>query len=70
MLVLAVICCVAVKGAEWRDSRDSDDWPMYGRNLHHSFDNPDSLLTPNNVAALQKAWVFLTGDAGAREAAW
>jgi polyvinyl alcohol dehydrogenase (cytochrome) len=59
MLILGVIFCSAVKGAEWRDF---DNWPMYGRNLQHTFDNPDSRITPNNVAQLQSAWVFPTGD--------
>jgi polyvinyl alcohol dehydrogenase (cytochrome) len=60
MLVIGLISYSAAKSSE---RRDVDDWPMYGRNLQHTFDNPDSLITPNNVARLQPAWVFPTGDA-------
>ncbi len=45
----------------------AEDWPMYGRDLHHSFSNPDSRINPGNVAKLQSpdalAWTFQTGDA-------
>jgi polyvinyl alcohol dehydrogenase (cytochrome) len=59
-LLAGLILCSAFKGSEFRDL---DDWPMYGRNLQHTFSNPDSRVTPNNVALLQLAWVFPTGDA-------
>ena len=48
----------AVNAAE---RRDDDDWPMYGRNLQHTFDNPGTAITPNNVAQLRPAWIFPTG---------
>jgi outer membrane protein assembly factor BamB len=60
MLVIGLMLCSAVNSAE---SRELDDWPMYGRNLEHTFNNPDSLITPKNVSRLQPAWVFPTGDA-------
>ena len=45
----------------------AEDWPMYGRDLHHSFSNPDSRINPGNEAKLQSpdalAWTFQTGDA-------
>ena len=41
----------------------AEDWPMYGRNLSHTFSNPDSKINPSNVASLQLAWTFPTGDA-------
>jgi outer membrane protein assembly factor BamB len=41
----------------------AEDWPMYGRDLGHSFSNPDSGINPSNVASLQQAWAFPTGDA-------
>src|ERR1700720_4549611 len=41
----------------------AENWRMYGRNLHHSFSNPKSRINPDNVAALQQAWTFQTGDA-------
>jgi outer membrane protein assembly factor BamB len=48
-------------------SLHAEDWPMYGRDLHHSFSNPDSAINPDNVAKLQShdamAWTFQTGDA-------
>jgi len=60
MLAIGLILCSAVKGNELREF---DDWPMYGRNLQHTFTNPDSLITAKNVSRLQPAWVFPTGDA-------
>jgi glucose dehydrogenase len=46
-------------------SLHAEEWPMYGRDLHHS--NPDSAINPGNVAKLQPpaapAWTFQTGDA-------
>ena len=44
-------------------SLHAEDWPMYGRDLHHSFSNPQSGINPGNVATLQLAWTFQTGDA-------
>src|SRR5215471_7070236 len=43
--------------------RAKEDWPMYGRNLRHTFSNEQSLINPSNVAGLQLAWFFQTGDA-------
>ena len=60
IVVVALILCSAAKSTEWQDS---DAWPMYGRNLQHTFHNPDAAITPDNVAQLQSAWVFPTGDA-------
>jgi len=59
VLFIALILCSAANAAE---KQDSDNWPMYGRNLHHTFTNPHSLITPENVATLQEAWVFPTRD--------
>src|SRR6266571_1323690 len=39
------------------------DWPMYGRDLKHSFTNADSLINPSNVTLLAPAWDFTTGAA-------
>jgi len=39
------------------------DWPMYGRDLKHSFTNADSLINPGNVTLLAPVWDFTTGDA-------
>src|SRR5213080_713302 len=39
------------------------DWPMYGRDLKHSFTNADSLINAGNVALMLPAWDFPTTDA-------
>ena len=41
----------------------AQDWPMYGRDLKHSFTNPGSLINAGNVGLLMPAWDFTTGDA-------
>ena len=43
-------------------TRPIRDWPMYGRDLRHSFSNPNSLINPTNVATLKPAWDFPTQD--------
>jgi outer membrane protein assembly factor BamB len=58
-MFLIGLFCLAVDAAE---RQDGDDWPMYGRNLQHTFDNPDSAITPNNVAQLRPAWISPAGD--------
>jgi len=40
-----------------------DNWPMYGKDLSHSFSNPQSQINPHNVTSLMPAWTFPTGDA-------
>ena len=40
----------------------AQDWPMYGRDLKHSFTNPASLINAGNVGLLMPAWDFTTGD--------
>ena len=40
----------------------AQDWPMYGRNLRHTFTNPQSLINPSNVSNLKPAWDFTTED--------
>jgi outer membrane protein assembly factor BamB len=39
-----------------------DNWPMYGRNLRHTFTNDRSLINPKTVLLLKPAWDFLTED--------
>ncbi|MBV8096935.1 MAG: PQQ-binding-like beta-propeller repeat protein [Acetobacteraceae bacterium] len=39
------------------------NWPMYGRNLRHTFSNSASLINSDNVASLKQVWAFQTGDA-------
>jgi len=41
----------------------AEDWPMYGRDLKHSFTNSAALINASNVTTLLPAWTFLTGDA-------
>src|SRR5262245_26246670 len=41
----------------------AENWQMYGRDLSHTFSNPDSKINPSNVANLRWAWTFPTGDA-------
>ncbi len=40
-----------------------EDWPMYGKDLMHTFSNAHSRINPSNVSSLKTAWVFPTGDA-------
>ncbi len=51
-LALVVVASVAL----------AQDWPMYGRDLGHSFTNAGSLIDTGNVATLVPAWSFPTGD--------
>jgi hypothetical protein len=43
--------------------RAGENWPMYGRNLSHTFSNSDSQINTDNVASLKPLWKFLTSDA-------
>lgn len=46
----------------WR-VQAQENWPMYGRNLQHTFSNPNSQINPQNVPSLKLAWSFPTSDA-------
>lgn len=63
LLSAAVVLLALLSTASASDPRDGDNWPMYGKNLQHSFSNPHSLVSPDNVADLRAAWIFPTGDA-------
>jgi outer membrane protein assembly factor BamB len=39
-----------------------ENWPMYGRNLRHTFTNDRSLINSNTVMNLKPAWDFATED--------
>ncbi len=39
------------------------DWPAHGANAAHTQSSPLTQITPANVAALQVAWTYHTGDA-------
>jgi glucose dehydrogenase len=41
----------------------NNGWPMYGRDLGHTFSNPHSRINPSNLSKLKLAWTFTTGDA-------
>ncbi|MDQ6869358.1 MAG: PQQ-binding-like beta-propeller repeat protein [Pseudomonadota bacterium] len=43
-------------------SLHAEDWPMYGRDLQHSFSNPQSAINPFNVLTLKEVWFHRTGD--------
>jgi polyvinyl alcohol dehydrogenase (cytochrome) len=55
LVVLASMKALAASG--------DNNWPMYGKNLRHTFSNPNSQVTPNNAATLQPAWTYATRDA-------
>jgi outer membrane protein assembly factor BamB len=55
LVVLALMKAAAASG--------NNGWPMYGKNLQHTFANPDSQVTPSNAATLQPAWTYATRDA-------
>jgi outer membrane protein assembly factor BamB len=47
-----------------KDEHDEHhDWPMYGRNLAHTFSSRSSAITERNVSSLKLRWTFATGDA-------
>src|ERR1700749_753450 len=46
-----------------RENQKQQNWPMYGRNLSHSFSNGASKINPGNVAKLRPLWQFATADA-------
>jgi polyvinyl alcohol dehydrogenase (cytochrome) len=64
-ILLAIIAAcslfsaISARAAPWPD----DSWPMYGRNLSHTFSNPHSQINSSNVSSLTPAWTFPTGDA-------
>lgn len=62
LIVFTTLLLLVLRPA-WSDSGVDGDWPMYGKNLVHTFSNPRSQITPRNVSALVPAWTFVTGDA-------
>jgi polyvinyl alcohol dehydrogenase (cytochrome) len=61
-IVIALVSLM-MPATTYADGHDDRDWPMYGRNLEHTFNNPASRINPGNVARLQPTWSFSTGDA-------
>ena len=59
-LVLALTTLTAC--AERGPSTDPNDWPVYGGNDDHTHYTTLSQISPANVAQLQVAWTFDTGD--------
>ncbi len=60
-LVLFAFASVLTLAAE--AAQPVADWPMYGRNLKHTFHNKQSQIDPSNVGNLKALWTFQTGDA-------
>src|SRR5947209_744939 len=59
----SLVVAVALVVIEPAVAADDNSWPMYGKNLQHTFANPGSQVNPGNVASLQPAWTYATGDA-------
>ena len=59
-LILAIALLLNPRDAASEGRRD---WPMYGKNLSHSFSNSSSKITEHNVSSLAPLWTFVTGDA-------
>jgi polyvinyl alcohol dehydrogenase (cytochrome) len=58
--VLSLITSTAaVRGETW----PYENWPMYGKDLSHTFSNPITQINRGNVGSLMPAWTFPTGDA-------
>ena len=60
------LCFLLLIGQSYADdyiNQSDNNWPMYGRNLAHTFSNSKSLINPGNVASLVEKWSFPTGDA-------
>jgi outer membrane protein assembly factor BamB len=60
LLGIVAVGLLLLSGAKFHARQD---WPMYGRDLQHTFNNPASQITPSNVADLKLAWTFPTSDA-------
>jgi glucose dehydrogenase len=60
LLVGLVVALVLLASA---NVRSEENWPMYGRNLLHTFSNSASRINPGNVANLKPLWTFPTTDA-------
>src|SRR5437660_406473 len=57
---IATLLCGA---ATWAAAQAAPgDWPAYGRDAGGSRFSPLASITPANVASLQPAWVYRTGD--------
>jgi outer membrane protein assembly factor BamB len=59
IVALSLLSWLPAKG----EARSDGDWPMYGKNLAHTFSNPSSQINPHNVTKLRPAWTFPTADA-------
>ena len=59
LAAIALTTFASTDGHAW----DFEDWPMYGKDLSHSFNNPLTQINSRNIASLAPAWIFPTGDA-------
>jgi glucose dehydrogenase len=63
VIITAAMLASLSFGSKAADPGEGDSWPMYGRNLEHTFSNPHSQIGPRTVAQVKPAWTFPTGDA-------
>ena len=52
-----IVAVAALALIEPAVAADENSWPMYGKNIQHTFANPNSQLNPGNAATLQPAWI-------------
>ncbi|MEZ4416364.1 MAG: PQQ-binding-like beta-propeller repeat protein [Gemmatimonadota bacterium] len=59
----ALVCLIALSACSGAPRYDPSDWPVYGGNDDHTHYSTLSQISPDNVARLEVAWTFDTGDA-------
>jgi polyvinyl alcohol dehydrogenase (cytochrome) len=62
-LLIIALLAMGAQPSSLAHATESDDWSMYGRDLHHSFTRSQSPVNSSNVASLVPAWTFYPGDA-------
>lgn len=65
-LVAAGLAPTAEAPLQPADRPAKEDWPAWGRGNDATRFSPSRQITPQNVATLQQAWVFRTGDLPAK----
>ena len=62
-----VVSAIVVLGCAqvWTQPATRIDWAAHGANVAHTSYSPAAQITPANVARLQVAWTYRTGDARA-----
>lgn len=70
-MALSLCTLLAAAGAAAEAPLEDGDWPIYGRDSGGSRFSPLADITPQNVAKLEVAWTFHSGEQGeARGAPW